>query len=80
MPFGNKCLVVSRYDDSRWELQAPLRYFGRSEMITVPAGYVTDFATVPKSLQWFAPSIGKYTLAAVVHDYLCDRMVDGRSY
>lgn len=40
------------------------------ELITVPAGFVTDFASVP----WYAQSVisvlGKHSVPAVVHDFL----------
>lgn len=40
------------------------------EIITVPAGFVTDFASVPRALWWLFPPHGKYAKAAIVHDYL----------
>ena len=40
------------------------------EKIEVPAGFQTDFASVPKCLQWLLPPVGKYGKAAVLHDYL----------
>lgn len=79
MPFLDKTLRVSRADERNWRLMAPLVYDGTHDRIIVPAGHLTDFASVPRSLQWLAPSTGKYTLAAVLHDYLCDSM-NGRGY
>lgn len=43
-----------------------------SETITVPAGYRTDFASVPKFFHRVINPIGRYGKAAVVHDWLCD--------
>lgn len=44
---------------------------GRSnEQIVVPAGFVTDFASIPRALWSYLPPTGDYKLAAVVHDYL----------
>lgn len=37
---------------------------------SVPVGFVTDFASIPKWLQWFFSFIGLYGKAAVLHDYL----------
>ena len=68
--------AVKRHSDTEWRLIAPLVYKGKRDTFTIPAGYVTDFASVPRMLQWFAPSTGKYTLAAVLHDYLCDALDD----
>ena len=38
--------------------------------IRVFRGFITDGASVPKSLQWLYNPYGKYIKAAVVHDYL----------
>lgn len=38
--------------------------------ITVPAGFVTDLATVPRVLWPLMAPYGKHQLAAIVHDYL----------
>jgi len=38
--------------------------------IEVPAGFLTDYASVPRILWNLIPPTGKYTYAAVVHDYL----------
>ncbi|MEE8374010.1 MAG: DUF1353 domain-containing protein [Dehalococcoidia bacterium] len=39
------------------------------ETINVPIGFVTDFASVPRPLWWFAPKWGRYGNAAVIHDF-----------
>lgn len=36
----------------------------------VPAGYVTDGASVPRALSWLYPKYGAYLKAAIVHDWL----------
>ena len=38
--------------------------------IRVPAGYVTDFASVPRYFWRVFPPTGRYNRAAIVHDYL----------
>ena len=38
--------------------------------LTVPAGFKTDFATVPRFLWPIFPPIGKWGKAAVLHDYM----------
>ena len=45
---------------------------GRTDIsITVPKGFVTDFASVPKGLWSFGLSPhGKFSKAAIIHDYL----------
>lgn len=71
--------MVTRHSDTEWRTTFPLIYYGERDTFRVPTGYVTDFASVPRMLQWFAPSTGKYTLAAVLHDYLCDSL-NNRGY
>lgn len=39
-------------------------------LIRVPKSFITDGASVPKSLQWLYNPFGKYIKAAVIHDYL----------
>lgn len=41
-----------------------------NERIVIPAGFVTDFASIPRPLWSYLPPTGDYKLAAVVHDYL----------
>lgn len=38
--------------------------------IWVPAGYVTDFASIPRIGRWLIPPFGRHAIAAVVHDWL----------
>lgn len=52
--------------------------FLKDEAITIPAGYVTDFASVPKCLWSLLPPIGKHNEAALVHDYLYDNKIGTR--
>ena len=40
--------------------------------ITIPKGYVTDFASLPKFiLRWFKPADDRWAKAALLHDYAC---------
>jgi hypothetical protein len=71
VPFTSDELSVRSVDDTHWELLAPLVYQGRDEVFTVPAGFVTNFATVPQAVQWLIPVTGRYTRATVLHDWLC---------
>ena len=38
----------------------------------------TDFASVPRVYVWFIPRYGRYTKAAILHDYLCSIEVPAR--
>ncbi len=66
-------MVVSPTADGiYWVLREPLVYKrpDNNNSITVPRGFVSDFASVPR-IFWIAfPRTDKYTAAAVVHDYL----------
>jgi hypothetical protein len=42
--------------------------FGRE--FIVPAGFETDFMSIPKFLQGFFPLVNKHAPAALLHDYL----------
>ena len=70
MPFEPGSLTVSRVDADRWALVDALVYRGRWEQFVVPAGFRTDFATVPRLVRWLVPRFGTYTLAAILHDWL----------
>ena len=55
-----------------WIVREPLAYtIGiSSDSVTVPVGFVTDFASIPQALQSIIRANGPYILPAVVHDYL----------
>lgn len=56
-----------------WELYEPLEeHLSDGTKLIINAGYVTDFASVPRCLWSAFPPIGKYNRAAVVHDFLYD--------
>ena len=50
----------------------PLSYRGAHDEWTVPPRFRTDFASVPRVVTWLIPRYGRYTKAAIIHDYLCD--------
>lgn len=71
MPFAeNERIVVVQSGDDDFELVEPITYQGRLETFTVPAGSGTDLASVPRPLVWLFPRYGRYTKAAILHDYL----------
>ncbi|MGW0181763.1 DUF1353 domain-containing protein [Nocardia sp. NPDC003345] len=63
-------LVVEEIDGTFWKTREPLRYAGSQEEFEVPAGFRTDFASVPRPVVWLVPRYGVYTRAAILHDYL----------
>lgn len=48
--------------------------------ITIPAGFKTDLASVPKFLWGFFPPFGKGLLAYIIHDYLYVNKLYNRSF
>jgi Protein of unknown function (DUF1353) len=70
VPFDSPTITVRRASDLLWEVVEPLVYHGRRETFVVPAGFLTDFASVPRVLVWLFPRFGRYTMAAVLHDWL----------
>lgn len=63
-------LIVKDAGGNDWKVMQPLRYQGRTQCFEVPQGAATDFASVPVLFQWLIPRSGKYTKAAVLHDFL----------
>jgi hypothetical protein len=63
-----------------WQLNAPLVYASEilGEVVSVPAKFVTDFASVPRipGIWWIAGALADE--AAVVHDWLYNQAKVGR--
>lgn len=81
--FATPLIVSPLPDGRRWKLFHPFTYklnsaFGKID-VTVPAGFVTDFASIPWVFWSWLPSWGKYGKAAVVHDYLYQKHGVGAS-
>jgi len=64
-------------DGRRRKLLIPLRYMG-DELITVPEGFITDYASVPRIFWNIIPPSGRYARAAVLHDYLYKELIYDR--
>jgi hypothetical protein len=64
-------LSIQAASPTTWRVIAPLIWTGREDdTFTVPVGFLTDFATVPRFLHWLVLPYGAYTRAAVLHDWL----------
>jgi hypothetical protein len=54
-----------------WTLLSDLIYItDEKDIITVPAGFKTDLASIPRPLWALLPPFWKYSKASVIHDYL----------
>ena len=67
-------LKLSPNDDGRtWRLLEAFEYHvgdkGGDEVVRVPAGFETDFASVPRFFWRIFPPWGSYGKATVIHDY-----------
>lgn len=60
--------------DYQVALDSSLTWVGLSQTFIVPKGYISDFATIPKFLWWLFGPTGKYTAAAILHDWLCTQL------
>lgn len=61
-----------QYGRARWELMTRLIYWDRNGRTwVVPAGYITDFASVPRLPLAYWLTGDHAHMAAVLHDYLC---------
>lgn len=70
-------LIVSPLDSGKhWRLEEEFSYhvgeYPSDDIVTVPKGHITDFASIPRLFWRILPPWGKYGKASVIHDYLCD--------
>jgi len=61
-------------------LTKPLRYYSSKYdfWVTVPIGFPTDFASLPRPVRGLINRNGKSRPAAVIHDYLCVKQLVSR--
>ncbi len=67
--------VLEMLDHYKWWVYGPFEFYlsdDNSDIIHVPAGFVTDLASVPRIFWTLLPPDGKYAKAAIIHDYLYD--------
>lgn len=66
-------LIVELITENTWKLIEGFEYhvdiFPSDEIISVPSGFITDFASVPRIFWSIIPPFGVHGKAAVVHDY-----------
>jgi hypothetical protein len=70
-------LIAKKLKKRDWEVVESFSYdvgeLGSGETITVPAGFVSDLASIPRPLWTIFPPDGSYTQAAVLHDWVCKK-------
>lgn len=69
-------ILVTYLEDSikpdRWRLERSITYETIVGQVTVPRGYITDFASVPVLLWGIFPPIGRSNRATILHDWWYD--------
>ena len=65
-------LDCKNIDDTKWELLSTLQYRSQrlGRVVAVPAGFVTDFASVPRVPVVYTAFGNRAHRESVVHDYL----------
>lgn len=73
-------LDLRAHRPNEWVLLQPLRYWAASGVAYgVPAGFVTDLASIPRPARVLFSPNGSSRRPAVLHDWLyCSRIVDRR--
>lgn len=85
MPFRTVPILRVGAAEDEWILESPLCYVTRAgDDLIVPAGFVTDLASIPRILYALIPVNGRHRAAAILHDWLyetqplpraeCDRL------
>lgn len=59
-----------RGDTRMFRLLRPFTYISSYGVITVPAGFITDGASIPRLFWTALMPFGPYFAAAIIHDYL----------
>ncbi|MFN3752384.1 MAG: DUF1353 domain-containing protein [Thiobacillus sp.] len=66
--------ILEIVGSNRWRLVEPYEYhvgdYPSSEVVRVPAGFVTDLASIPRPFWPVLPPQGRYAKAAILHDWL----------
>ena len=80
--FTEKLIVSLERDGKHWILEKDFEYYTditpNREYIKVPAGFKTDFASIPKIFHSFIQDKDKYNKASVVHDWLYNSKIYDR--
>jgi len=56
------------FDRAKWRLVEDLE--SHNDTVTVPAGFISDGATIVWCLRWLFSPTGRYFGAAIIHDYI----------
>jgi len=72
--FTTRLEVTPLADGRKWKVIRTFQYdvghLGSGNTITIPAGFITDFASSPRIFWPIVSPWGKWGKAAIIHDYL----------
>ena len=75
-------LILEALDDGNFMVKESFRYhvgdISNKIIIEVPAGFITDFSSVPSFLNFIVPKLGRYNSASVIHDLLYQLVREGK--
>lgn len=70
--------------DGTWQLLTGFDYhvgdYPSDDVITVPAGFITDLASVPRLFWSILPPFGEYAKAAILHDWCYRNSIGSKRY
>lgn len=67
---GPLILEAVRERPGWWRLVEDLVWDDGERSFTVPAGFLTDLASIPRAFRWLLQQNGRSRFPAVLHDYL----------
>jgi len=77
-------LIVELLSNRRFKIMKEFFFYvghkANDEIITVPVGFITDLASIPRIFWTILPPNGKYAKAAVIHDYLYANKIKTKEY
>lgn len=64
--------LVVQYEDGRnWVVYEPFTYISPRITITIPKGFETDFASIPRILwRWMPPTDWRIGKPSIIHDFI----------
>jgi hypothetical protein len=74
-----RSLYTDKQKPWRFELLVDVEItLSTGESLTIPAGYKTDFATIPRLFRGIVWGSGNHNLATLIHDWLYDNQIGTR--
>jgi hypothetical protein len=78
MPFASGP-VLAYVGLGQYRTVGPTVYVGAKQVFSIPDGFATDLASVPRFFWSLLPPDGRYEKAAVLHDWLCTELARARA-